>query len=390
MKRQFDRLEQALRLWEDSCYLLDFCNRINRLTGQPATYQDIPQADHWGEFRDYLLHLNRNLPFDHRRFLGESEERGVSVLEAWYFLPFLLGTWTSCSRRVYHLDSDLQTLLSLTSVDDVKWQDLSWPFESFVLSLDSPLVGMPRDDGVPVYFDTIMVTKSYYRPPTEPGVQIETAQVIMLDNRLEQRQALSRFDRDRAEELLRKGRINDALKHLTDKKRYRSVYSESFRLDFSRMSDLRLGETSSQLQEIGAVRGGKASLGAWDAAARIIGGLCLYLQSLPSKSPHVSSWQPLEPGIKNPDPRAISTGAEVCHVSSVYRLTAEEREVVEQIGKRGHYELCAHFRTGHWRRRPGTGNDPAAPKVVHVRPTLVRRDRLAEGQLPGGSEEIVG
>lgn len=56
--------------------------------------------------------------------------------------------------------------------------------------------------------------------------------------------------------------------------------------------------------------------------------------------------------------------------------------------QRSYHELCAHFRRGHWRRPPGQGDDPTASKTVWVRPTLVRRDRLPEGALPGGSESI--
>lgn len=127
----------------------------------------------------------------------------------------------------------------------------------------------------------------------------------------------------------------------------------------------------------------------FEIAARIVAGLCLYLTTLPTRTSHRSEWRPADSLAKRPDPRAITTGAEVCLVSSVYELTAQEREVIERVGPRGYYELCCHFRRGTWRRKPGFGQDPTAPKVVHVRPTIVRKDRLPEGAVPGGSANIL-
>lgn len=88
----------------------------------------------------------------------------------------------------------------------------------------------------------------------------------------------------------------------------------------------------------------------------------------------------------------MTNDADVCTVSSIYRLTPEERKLIgdHAVSRRGTVELCAHFRRGHWRRPPGKGDDPTAEKTVWVRPTLVCRDRLAAGSMPGGNRTDVG
>jgi hypothetical protein len=122
-----------------------------------------------------------------------------------------------------------------------------------------------------------------------------------------------------------------------------------------------------------------------DQGFRLIAAFCLYLLSLPPGDPNRSEWtKPPKQG--KPDPRAITNDALICNVTSTFTLSAEERTVFLDPGPRRHGpELSTHFRRGHFRRRPGEGNDPAAPKMILVKPALVRGDRLREGELPAGA-----
>ncbi len=122
-------------------------------------------------------------------------------------------------------------------------------------------------------------------------------------------------------------------------------------------------------------------------ALRLAVGLSLYLKSLPRSSSHVSKWHPIRLP-RTMSTQSITAEAEVCDVTSIYKFTADEQRTLDAIkkGNRPHgFEIRTHFREGHWRRAPGTGSDPTAPKTVHVRPTLVRRDLLSEGELPSGA-----
>ena len=112
---------------------------------------------------------------------------------------------------------------------------------------------------------------------------------------------------------------------------------------------------------------------------------------LPVHSPHKSEWEPLSRKAQQ-DLSLVTREAEVCTISSCHKLTAKERAALGidmKVGSVGGHEVRAHFRRGHWRRLPGYGDQPDAPKLVWVRPTLVRRDRLPRGALPGGAETIL-
>ena len=127
-----------------------------------------------------------------------------------------------------------------------------------------------------------------------------------------------------------------------------------------------------------------------DTLLRVVVGLVLYLKTLPADSRHVSPpTQPFRSGL--PDRKVITNRWEVCNVTSVIPLTREERVFYGIEGnleqqRQAKRELSCHFREGHWRRPPGKGDDPTAPRTVHVRPCIVRRDRLPkDGGLPAGA-----
>ncbi len=389
MKRQFERLEQALRLWEDNCYTYDVNRRACKLWRRDPPFTVIEPMLHWQEFRDYLLHFRKGKQFDDRRFFG-SGPASLPELATIRYTPEALAGWTIGSRRVYHLESDLQILLSLTSMKGISWADVPWPFNSFAITLDQPIITQKLQNGTQctVEYDTIILYQTVV--PLPDNVLRREARIVLLDKALERRRGLSRFDREEIDSLVARGKLNRALDLLESKTKGTPVAAEWFGVDLAAAGESLVGRTSEFIRDKGTILGEDSpSFESWDAAARIVGGLCLYLTTLPPKSSHVSQWQPVEPGIKNPDPRAISTGAEVCLVSAQHKLTPEEIRVIREIGSRGFYELCAHWRTGHWRRKPGFGNDPTARKTVQVLPTLVRQDRLAEGEQPGGSEFVI-
>lgn len=119
---------------------------------------------------------------------------------------------------------------------------------------------------------------------------------------------------------------------------------------------------------------------------RLLLGTVLYLQTLPVHSPHRADWRPLA-RTELPNPHPITGETQLCVLSSSRTLTSEIREQLlaereQQITGR---QIKTHFRTGYWRRRPGQGHIPDAPRIVWIHPTIVRRDRLREGEVPAGS-----
>ena len=126
-------------------------------------------------------------------------------------------------------------------------------------------------------------------------------------------------------------------------------------------------------------------------AWRIVYGLCLYLTSLPKNSVNMGTWEPVQKQNRpsaTPDLSAITDESLICSVSSIRKLSHEDRELLfnQHSGHKGGYEVRAHFRMGHWRRPPRTAQDSEQQKTVWVQPTLVRRDRLPEGAIPHGTQ----
>jgi hypothetical protein len=126
----------------------------------------------------------------------------------------------------------------------------------------------------------------------------------------------------------------------------------------------------------------------------LVSAFIAYLSTLPPGSPYLSDWTAKSKSyLRNKrgarDPRSITDGARICTVSSSYVLSQAEQAVIGRREQTGTYQVRPHFRRGHFRRRPGHGHDPAAPRVVWVRPTLVRADRLPPGGIPGGTEAVL-
>jgi hypothetical protein len=116
---------------------------------------------------------------------------------------------------------------------------------------------------------------------------------------------------------------------------------------------------------------------------------CLYLNGLPPQSTHRSAWQKvLSKHERKANPRGIINEAEVCSVSSTIHLTTEQIELIESQETQAKREICPHFRRGHFRRPPGQGHNPEAPRTVAVAPTFVKRGLHEEGTLAAGAKTV--
>jgi hypothetical protein len=139
MKYLVRRLDQALRLWEDTCYMTNRLGTLERylvamgqkLDGELESLDGAITS--WNDFRGDLLR-GIDLTEAHNKYCSGPL---VSPLHSF---PVSLNEWSRNSRRVFHLTEELLTLLSLTSLDGVRWSEVHWPFESFLVTLDQPLV----------------------------------------------------------------------------------------------------------------------------------------------------------------------------------------------------------------------------------------------------------
>lgn len=388
MAQIVDRLEKCLCAWEDFWFLIGVLNQILINTGRAAICPKEGAVVYWQSFRKHLLHLHSTeSPPDMVRFQQPTDMHNT-VASLLISLPIPLTAWCQQSRRVYRLQPEIQTLLNATSLEGVKWSDVSFPFPAFAVSL-----GQPIKDNSGMEIDFLLFSKIVAElPDRQPvhwidlrGFAPSCGQYDPLtdSNRQNMRQRIKDKQWEHGERLVL--RFFDRLKGVvgTYFSLNAALFDEVITNTAQRVSSI-VGATSEESVH-------DSTISICDSTARIVVGMCLYLQTLPLGSPHRSAWRPsVREG--RPDPRAISNEAEVCTVSSCYTLTRPERVALGLEGtaeERRHYELSCHFRQGHWRRPPGYGHIPDAPKTVHVRPCLVRKDRLQAGELPGGAETVL-
>ncbi|MFH1077907.1 MAG: hypothetical protein V1745_01320 [Patescibacteria group bacterium] len=279
------------------------------------------------------------------------------------------------------MEKDLQVLLSQTSLDGVTWEEIPWPHESFALVFDVPVV-----DASGHSYDCLVVSTE---PRTFNGRAVRMAYLRLLDTRLASFRPVMRNEHQKMLKLMEKGRYNKVLNIGREwEGRTADIFFPQYLIPLEEVADVAI--TAPANEAVNKVYGATLREGErpeWDLMIRLVAGVCLYVASLPPGSSHRSDWTPLNK-TQRLDPRAITNDAEICRITSVHSLTAEERDAVTELSQSGRptYELCAHFRRGHWRRPPGKGDNPSAPRNVWVRPTLVRRDRLAPDALPRGVE----
>ena len=119
MKFLVRRLDQALRLWEDTCFMTNRLAHLERMLvtlGQKIEGEPTPLEGaviNWNNLRGDLL---RGASADE---INDKYLQGVALGPLHNF-PLGLSEWSRNSRRVFHLTEELLTLLSLTSLDGIR------------------------------------------------------------------------------------------------------------------------------------------------------------------------------------------------------------------------------------------------------------------------------
>jgi hypothetical protein len=319
-------------------------------------------------------------------------------------VPLHLSCWTLNSRRIYEISGELQTLLMATSLKEVRWSDVDWPFLSFAMSLEQPMRSLPDDlgsDFLIVY--QCSLPQSWMKYGRREGVPDNYEEPVFMaegfnSSRLNEYQPLTQAQKDDLTRRLGHARTRrSTLRQLEadwkslDEANLRGFEGMSgFMVPLNR--DTLIPESVAKSMDERRKEGLPDHLSAqqlafYERLTRLVAGFPLYLKSLPAKSPCLSPPQPI--CAAGPDPSAIVREADLCTVSSKFRVSREEQVLLGIIpgepGERERYALSCHFREAYWRRFPGQGKNPNAPKAVHVRSTIVRRDRLPDGGTPGGS-----
>lgn len=392
MSTDVKRLEQSLLGWEENNFLQEFHNRLSQKLRLSPTFATNGSVKYWREFRSYLMSLKpfQEINLDSRFRLDSTLKEGHEMAFNNTFAT-ALAKWTANSRRVYTLPTDLSTILSLTGFGSHTWNDVTFPFNTFAVKLEQPII--KRDHAT---FDTMIVSwfKGDFTNPDAPiAAELD---ILLVSNMYDKYTFLTEFERQQMIKQLGKGKnwlrleseINRRMKFMV----HSHLYSR-FRLQFDpaepineTFNALKNGDSTTQGYAFGdAVEGDEGQLfEIWEPALKVAIGLCIYLVANANKSKIVSKWEPVIPQEKSP--KVITDQSEICRVYGKIKLSQKTIDVLNRMRNEPTGKVTPHFVSGHWRRPPYTGHDPNQIKSVQVLPYHVNGDLLGEEELTAGTE----
>ncbi len=397
MAQTVNLLENALRGWEDTCllteaqYLLGIQNGVHdksELTG-PARY--------WRELRKHILSLKGG-DFDESRFCYPLDEGG-SLFGAADFLgdlyaglPLQLASWTISSRRVFYLSDDLLERFLAADYSHYVWSDLLWPFDSFFIQMETPVI----DEIGGMTLDGLLISSVYGVCPESTLGSKEGFECLTFCSELEGKKLptslLSPADRMHIENDIRQRRWSKLTK------RVRTFLHNVLR-DVNGMENVKNLSFDEDIHFLLPVPAGFGRPICWEKdqpigdfpLAKVIAGLCLYLEALPVDITDSSMWRtPVKLHAQRDVRKLVTDGEQICQVADFHVISPETITLFPQLLRDGPaYTVTPHWRRGYMRRAKGEGKNPNAPKTIEVKPTVIHRDQMPEGAVPGGAISIV-
>ena len=374
------RLEEMLRVWESYHFTLNALSRIQVVTGRPQTVPLVGPVALWDKLRAHLLKAmdehNDDVFFDEKvaRFILQDDGSNFYTM-----MPLAFANWMRRSRRIYHIGAELEQLMLMTSLRGITWGDVSLPFEAFAITLEVPI-----SDRHGTEYDCILVDAS----------SKSNTLIYVFSRTIAGTARIDSSTRDQVYRLIRQEKIGKAVKVLKKLHKHKANVGVGrlLSLDITQLSE-DIGDITSKVQEISDLNA-RQELDDAMFINRVVVSLCMYLKSMPPGSDATRERAAHAPrstsgGSTSAD---ITDEVRVCEVLNIYPLNTQEQRELSQtklFTVETFRELSAHFRAGHWRRPPGRGDDPTAPKTVHVRPTIVRAEKREHGTLLGGLQQVL-
>jgi hypothetical protein len=376
-------LENALRAWEDLYLIDEATTRLGIESGIRKSQELVGPVKHWRELRNHLLMIQGN-DFDLRRFmlpkdLSDSPLSHSSMMATWdncfQHLPLQLASWVLGSRRVFQLTDDLVERFTAADYSNYKWSDLLWPFNAFAIQLESPVNAFDDSDYQLQMFLVTSVYQVCEEGLLDPDRTMEFGMFYSKrDGNVMPSEFLDSKERDRLDDDLRHKRWNKVRKRIipigqklvNGEMMYPPGSTDPYAVDKSDFVD--------------------------DSnPSKIIAGLCLYLEALPTEVTENYPWRQTVPIKTQREVRKIITDGElVCQVNDFNVISPETISLFPETLRAGPaYSVTPHWRRGHFRRARGQGKNPNAPKTIEVKPALIHKDQLPEGAVPGGAQSSV-
>jgi hypothetical protein len=388
------RLEQALQVWENLCFLPEMVLRYGNEEMKKFYNFGLsgPIVNH-GKLRMALLKTSEDFVLDD--FIGEL---GVSkYLNEVTLLPISLFLWSRLSRRVFQFSPDLQTLLSTISLERVTWDMVNLPLASFVITFPEPMVdGFGWRTDCVLFADATELMKKYREIEKDKKVlhfslfstNLNKVRPISFDDKNSMRKNISRQHFGKFGRIAR-NYFKEGSAKPTDDHYVRAGFVEVF----LGKEDPVLGTFERFIATEDMTEDSYQMHSVVDKALHQMVAFCLYLDSLRPAEKKSSIEEVKLPGGKKKaeNPKAITDISEIFTVKCEHFISNEEKSVIDEIKKlrKEGSTKCVHWRRGFCRRMPGKGNDPDAPKIVIVKPTLVNAKLLKPDTLPSGSKAIL-
>lgn len=369
-------LEKTLQAWEDYCLLREaFAKARAWMVGADLSVESIEVLTKWKTYRRTLLTNSvTELRFDHwcRRLLPElQKELDYGWMNVLGLFPLEFFAWTRKSRKAFVVEAPEQNLFSQATFPDVRWEDILWPFESFMIELTEPL---KLEEGTHLHQMThILVSQIWFGEIQTIWlrlIDITATELFSKSERYKLREALSRRKEKKVEKL-----TDSALERLP--KHWKACGSLMFRLfstkdqkpgskitfedDLTSSSE----KTGHLLPDIKSPNLRKVCI----QATKIVLGTCLFLESISQTSPE--HWRKRRgEGRPYMGPTGIITDeTAVCTIGLSGTIDPTKQETTYSVVPKGKGFVRPHWRRSH-RRRP-TFTPPDHPKTIKVPAKLI-------------------
>ncbi|MBI4068519.1 hypothetical protein HY413_03915 [Candidatus Kaiserbacteria bacterium] len=394
-----ERLRETLNWWKTLNYYREVVMPITHphLVG-PVTRTHLSR---WRSYERMVLN-NSITQLDLREWFPLPSQRETfhgRMLETLTFFPIELFEWNRKSRRTIHIPRELQYLLIRGDYKRIRWEDILWPYEAFVLTLEEP-IRLEEDPGMWSSFDTLLVSHI----PIEDKGKILRVRLLrrsngtLLGNFPEQERRLAeRFLRnnqfERVQGVMRRG-LRKVVDDMGTAQGFRSaeLYSTIPGSQYIALpGDRVLIEPDDLVNYISSVIGPTLprAEALWRSeymslTLKLVVGWSLYMESISSESLQTMR---LPPGGSRGITGIITSPEYICTIIGKGRLDPT-RYVDVDLGKVSSTAFKRpHWRRGHWKREAGTSKN--APKTIRVPPVLVRKDLVPLFGIISGTETIM-
>ena len=373
-------LDHLLCLWEDFCLIQNIRIQAKSIFGK-VEENDLMRPLCGEEFRKYILEYKGG-PIDFAKYIADYSSGIVASI------PLSVLAWNHHSRRIFHLTSESQTLLDATSLGGIKWKDIKFPFESFLVTLEEPII-----DSHGTEYDAILLAKiDSFFPKHLQQREDALIELRLLPTTLAEYKKFSKNEKRRIDVSLHNKNYEEILLFLEEFKRVKNyqtptihIFPEKLNDDVIKDSIPKLGTLTGQADMVKDL--------AIDSALHIALNLCLYLENYPPKyvpkKDKECSLQPKKRRKEKFDPNAISDELNIFTVKCHFNMTrAEIEQLVKEVKESITGEIRgSYWRRGHWRRKPYCGHIDwkIAPKDW-IFSRIINPDRLPNNSLPPGSK----